>query len=66
MGWPSRSRPGLLAEAFTGTALRPIAGKGPERDVYALLPAGGRHPLAQPMLAALAHTAQELQDDLRA
>jgi DNA-binding transcriptional LysR family regulator len=56
--------PRLLAEAFTGTALRPIAGKGPERDVYALLPPGGRHPLAQPMLRALAHTAAELQDEL--
>jgi DNA-binding transcriptional LysR family regulator len=56
--------PRLLAEAFAGTALRPIVGKGPERDVYALLPPGGRHPLAQPMLAALARTAAELQDEL--
>ena len=37
---------------------------GPERDVYALLPPGGRHPLAQPMLAALAHTVEELKDEL--
>jgi DNA-binding transcriptional LysR family regulator len=58
--------PGLLAEAFTGTALRPIAGKGPERDVYALLPAGGRHPLAEAMMAALAHTAQQVQHELHA
>jgi DNA-binding transcriptional LysR family regulator len=57
--------PRLLAEAFSGTALRPIAGKGPERDVYALLPPGGRHPLAQPMLTALARTAEELQGELR-
>ena len=57
--------PRLLAEAFTGTVLRPIAGEGPERDVYALLPPGGRHPLAQPMLAALTQTAEELQGDLR-
>jgi DNA-binding transcriptional LysR family regulator len=56
--------PRLLAEAFTGTALRPIVGKGPERDVYALLPPGGRHPLAQPMLSALARTAAELRDEL--
>jgi DNA-binding transcriptional LysR family regulator len=56
--------PRLLAEAFSGTALRPIAGKGPERNVYALLPPGGRHPLAQPMLDALAHTAAELRDEL--
>jgi len=57
--------PRLLAEAFSGTALRPIAGKGPERDVYALLPPGGRHPLAQPTLDALAQTAEELQSELR-
>ena len=56
--------PGLLAEAFTGTALRPIAGKGPERDVYTLLPAGGRHPLAEAMMTALAHTAREVQHEL--
>ena len=53
--------PRLLAEAFTDTALQLIAGKGPERDVYALLPPGYAHPLAQPMLAALAETAAELQ-----
>jgi DNA-binding transcriptional LysR family regulator len=56
--------PRLLAEAFTGTALRPIAGEGPERDVYALLPPSGRHPLAQPMLAALTETADELHGEL--
>ena len=53
--------PRLLAEAFPGTAPRPIAGEGPERDVYALLPPGGRHPLAQPMLAALTEAADELR-----
>jgi DNA-binding transcriptional LysR family regulator len=58
--------PRLLAEAFTDTALRQIAGKGPQRDVYALLPPGGRHPLAQPMLTALAHTTEELKDELHA
>jgi DNA-binding transcriptional LysR family regulator len=58
--------PRLLAEAFTGTALRPIAGEGPERDVYALLPPGGRHPLAQPLIAALTHTADELHGELPA
>jgi DNA-binding transcriptional LysR family regulator len=57
--------PRLLAEAFTGTVLRPIAGEGPERDVYALLPPGGRHPLAQPMLAALTQTADELHGEPR-
>src|SRR5919198_1057485 len=56
--------PRLLAEAFTGTALRPIAGEAPERDVYGLLPPGGRHRLARPTLAALAETAAQLQDEL--
>jgi molybdate transport repressor ModE-like protein len=45
--------PQLLAEAFQGVALRPIAGTGPTRDVYALLPPGGRHPLVAPTLEAL-------------
>ena len=53
--------PRLLAEAFSGTALRPIAGKGPERDVYALLPPGARHPLVPSLLDALVSTAAELQ-----
>jgi DNA-binding transcriptional LysR family regulator len=58
--------PRLLAEAFAGTALRPIAGEVPERDVYALLPPGGRHRLAHPMLTALTETATELQSELPA
>ena len=53
--------PRLLADAFADTALRPIAGPAPERDVYALLPPGGRHRLAQPMLAALTDAAGELR-----
>jgi DNA-binding transcriptional LysR family regulator len=53
--------PALLAEAFTGVALRPIAGPGPARDVYALLPPGGRHPLVAPILDALDSTAARLQ-----
>jgi DNA-binding transcriptional LysR family regulator len=56
--------PRLLAEAFSDTALRPIAGDGPERDVYAILPPGGRHPLVPPLLAALTETAAELQAQL--
>jgi DNA-binding transcriptional LysR family regulator len=54
--------PRLLAEAFHGVALRPIAGAAPRRDVYALLPPGGRHPLAEPALAALAVTAESLRE----
>ena len=45
--------PQLLADAFADLALRPIAGDGPTRDVYALLPPGGRHPLVAPTLEAL-------------
>jgi DNA-binding transcriptional LysR family regulator len=45
--------PELLTEAFTGLALRPIDGPTPQRDIYALLPPGGRHPLARPLLDAL-------------
>jgi DNA-binding transcriptional LysR family regulator len=53
--------PQLLADAFNDLALRPIAGTGPTRDVYALLPPGGRHPLVASLLDALDSTAAELQ-----
>ncbi|MDA0159561.1 LysR family transcriptional regulator [Solirubrobacter ginsenosidimutans] len=52
--------PQLLAEPFAGLALRPIAGSAPSRDVYALLPPGGRHPLLLPALEALDATAAQL------
>jgi DNA-binding transcriptional LysR family regulator len=45
--------PQLLADAFADLTLRPIAGPSPTRDVYVLLPPGGRHPLVAPTLAAL-------------
>ena len=45
--------PALLADAFQDVPLRPLADATPERDVYALLPPGGRHPLAGAALAAL-------------
>jgi DNA-binding transcriptional LysR family regulator len=41
-------------------ALRPIAGGGPSRDVYILLPPGGRHPLLAPALDALHSTVPRL------
>ncbi|HYM81597.1 MAG TPA: LysR family transcriptional regulator [Candidatus Limnocylindria bacterium] len=53
--------PQLLADAFNDLVLRPIAGTGPTRDVYALLPPGGRHPLVPSILDALDGTAAELQ-----
>jgi DNA-binding transcriptional LysR family regulator len=52
--------PALLAAEFAGVELRPVEGAGPERDVYALLPPGGRHPLVAPALAALAAVAEDL------
>ena len=52
--------PKLLAHQFTGIELRPVKGSGPERDLYALLPPGGRHPLVEPTLDALAEVASEL------
>jgi molybdate transport repressor ModE-like protein len=52
--------PELLAEAFQELALRPIAGTGPTRDVYALLPPGGRHPLVRPTLDAFDAIAADL------
>jgi len=51
----------LLADAFEHAALRPIDGPAPERDVYALLPPGGRHPLAGTTLNALIDAARELR-----
>ena len=54
--------PELLADAFDGIVLRQIAGASPARDVYALLPPGGRHPLAGPILDELAATAAELRE----
>ncbi|MEA2219128.1 MAG: hypothetical protein QOJ35_1754 [Solirubrobacteraceae bacterium] len=54
--------PQLLADAFEDLVLRPIAGTGPTRDVYALLPPGGRHPLVAPALHALDAAAAELTE----
>ena len=52
--------PALLDDAFAGVPLRPLADANPERDVFALLPPGGRHPLAEPALEALAAAAAGL------
>jgi DNA-binding transcriptional LysR family regulator len=45
--------PQLLADAFADVVLRPITGPQPMRDIYALLPPGGRHPLVGPAVEAL-------------
>src|SRR5262249_45571896 len=54
--------PELLSEPFPELALRPIEGSGPSRDVYVLLPPGGRHPLAPAALDELAAAAARLRD----
>ncbi len=46
--------PQLGSEVLDGVALRPVDGPAPERDVYAMVPSGGRHPLAMRMVAAFA------------
>jgi molybdate transport repressor ModE-like protein len=53
--------PALLAHAFQDMPLLRLA-VSPERDVYALLPPGGRHPLAGAALEALATAAARLAD----
>ena len=53
--------PELLAEPFGDLALQPIAGSAPARDVYALIPPGGRHPLLAATLDALDTTAAQLR-----
>jgi DNA-binding transcriptional LysR family regulator len=46
--------PQLLTDAFDGVVLVALSGDDlPRRDVFALLPPGGRHPLAGPALDAL-------------
>ena len=51
--------PELMAEGFERVALRPIEGEAPERDVFVLLPPGGRHSLADAAVAALMELAGE-------
>ncbi|WP_169542070.1 LysR family transcriptional regulator [Solirubrobacter soli] len=51
--------PRLLAPGLDGIAFAAIE-DGPERDVYALLPSGGRHPLVEPTLHALTEVASGL------
>jgi DNA-binding transcriptional LysR family regulator len=46
--------PELGSEVLDGVALRPVDGPAPERDVYVMVPSGGRHPLALRMVAAFA------------
>jgi DNA-binding transcriptional LysR family regulator len=49
--------PRLGADGFHGLELRPIEGDGPRRDVYVMLPLGGRHPQAGDAWEALVEVA---------
>jgi len=49
--------PPLGADGFHGLELRPLEGDGPRRDVYVLLPQGGRHPHAEDAWDALVEVA---------
>jgi DNA-binding transcriptional LysR family regulator len=45
--------PGLLTDHLHEVVLKPLRPAGPSRDVYVLLPPGGRHPLVPAALDAL-------------
>jgi len=49
--------PRLGVEGFHGLELKPIEGEGPRRDVYVILPRGGRHPHAEDAWDALVEVA---------
>jgi DNA-binding transcriptional LysR family regulator len=55
VGWV----PSLLVDEYRGIAIRPVRDPVRRRDIYALLPPGGRHPLAQHVIDALVETAAE-------
>ena len=52
--------PALLTHAFLDLPLKPLTDAAPERDVFALLPPGGRHPLVEPAFEALAAAVDSL------
>jgi DNA-binding transcriptional LysR family regulator len=52
--------PRLLAPGLGGLVFLELTGDPPRRDVYALLPPGGRHPLLDDALAALSEVASAL------
>lgn len=58
--------PSLLAHAYDGTALRPVSGPMPRREVFALTPPGLGHPLATEMIQALRDAAAGFAAQLRA
>jgi DNA-binding transcriptional LysR family regulator len=55
VGWV----PSLLIGEHGGIAIRPVKDPIRQRDIYAMLPPGDRHPLARPVIDALRATAAE-------
>jgi DNA-binding transcriptional LysR family regulator len=56
VGWV----PSLLIGAYNGVAIRTVTDPTRQRDIFALLPPGDRHPLANDLIDALTDTAAEL------
>ncbi|MDA0160394.1 hypothetical protein OM076_08965 [Solirubrobacter ginsenosidimutans] len=48
-----------MIDDYAGVAIRRLDAPVGRRDIYALLPPGGRHPLARRVVDALAETAPE-------
>jgi len=55
IGWV----PSLLADDYSGVAIRPVKDAIRRRDIYALLPPGDRHPRARQVIDALRETAAD-------
>jgi DNA-binding transcriptional LysR family regulator len=57
VGWV----PSLLAGEYSGIAIRPVKEAIRQRDIYALLPPGDRHPRARQVVHALIETANDFK-----
>jgi DNA-binding transcriptional LysR family regulator len=57
VGWV----PSLLIHEYIGVVIRAVKDPIRQRDIYALLPPGDRHPLAKPLIDALVQTASQTQ-----
>jgi DNA-binding transcriptional LysR family regulator len=53
VGWV----PSLLIDEYGGIVIRPVKDPIRQREIFALLPPGDRHPLARPVINALLETA---------
>lgn len=58
--------PSLLIDDYPGVTIQPIDGPTRKRDIYALLPPGDRHPLAEHVIAALTDTAHDFNTQTNA